>query len=455
MIAQNGATSDRYRYNILVDRLDRLAQVQNIEYRLIVLDFRYTPFASSATHTSMAMHMVREGMTERGGEAHGIGDHYLFCLTEAKNQDALKRALQEVFALTPGRTWGGSGDFLTSLHLKNDVERLKQIVGEVGGWVSAQEQAAQKAKARAEVAAIAIPVNGETRAATLDDFATARFSPVVQLEFIEEQLPKLKFQDLVRSQPIGRYQGGELVEVAAQEFYASIVDLQKRFSTSIDMVAHYLLRHHLVHNLGQLLLNDLHTGALLDGARAAFVQLQVATLKGAAFKGFDEALGELRPRLTLELEMTDVLAHVNECREVIAPLRDKGFGIGLTGVSLPALEEIEIDRLPLSALKLDWQSDTMLSAKARARLDAFQAMGGVVVLGRTIRKDAVAWGEANGISHFQGVVVDEAAGNLLQGQCSVAEARKCSAERCRNVHWAPHRAAGSSCPRPLWTSPKA
>lgn len=444
-------TSERYRYNILVDRIERLSQVQAGDYRMIVLDFRHTPFASSAVHTAMAIHMAREGIAERGGETHAVDEHHLFCLAEGKNQDTLKRALQEMFALTPGRNWEETG-FVSSLHLRNDADRLKEIVKMVGGRISANETEAQKAKMREETAEIAVSLNGATRPAAANAFSTARFSPVVQLEFIEEQLPKMQFGDLLRSQPICRYAQGEIVEVVAQEFYPSIADLQKRFSTSIDMVAHYLLRHHLIHNLGQMLLHDLKCGTLLAAAEGAFVNLQIGTLGSQAFRSFDEAVGDDRRRITLELEVTDVLAHARECGVAAPGLRESGYGLALAGLTLPALEEIEIDRLPLSALKLSWQGDGVLGPKGRRRLDDFAAKGGLIILGRSNRKEAVAWGEQNGISHFQGVVVDAAAGELLHHTCGAADAHRCTPDRCRSLHWAPHRSGATTCPLPLWTS---
>ncbi|MBC7951323.1 MAG: EAL domain-containing protein [Rhodospirillaceae bacterium] len=455
-MAANGTTSDRYRFNILVDRLERLSQVQAGDHRLIVLDFRVTPFSGSAVHKAMAMHMVREGICDHGGEVHALGEHHLFCLAEAKNQDVLKTALQDVFALTPGRTWTGtSGEFVTSLHLRNDAARLKDILNQLNGVMSAQEIEAQKAKMRSETAEIALPGQGASQLPSMDPFSTVRFSPVVQLEFIEEQLPKVRFGDLMRSQPICRFQQGQIVEVVAQEIYASIADLQKRFSTSIDMVAHYLLRHHLTHNLGQLLLRDLEAGTLVNAAGAMFINVQVETLCSAAFRSFDEAMGEFPSRVTFELDMTDVLAHLENCLELLPSLRARGYGIALAGVSLSALNEIELDRLPVTALKLVWQSDLIVGAKAHARLNAFMAAGGLVILGRADRKNAIAWGEELGISHFQGLAVDEAAAKLFFETCSAAETHHCTADRCRNVHWAPRRTAALNCLRPLWTSPPA
>lgn len=450
----SATTSERHRYNILVDRLDRLGQIQAGEYRLIILDFRNTAFSSSTAHTTMAMHMAREGITERGGEVHGIGERMLFCLAESKNQDALKTLLQEVLALTPGRSWGASGGgFVTSLGLKTDAARLKEIMKTTGDMVAAHDAEAQKAKTRAETAEIAVSVNGATRPAGPDPFSTARFSPVVQLEFIEEQLPNLRFGELLRSQPICRFDNGEIVDVVAHEVYSSIADLQKRFSTSIDMVAHYLLRHHLTHNLGQLLLNDLQSGRLIGQAGQVFVNLQIATLSSAAFRGFDEAIGDLRQRVVLEFDVTDLLAHIADFRSLAIPLRERGYGIALAGMSLVALEEVEVERLPLSALKLVWQSDAVLGAKAVKRLEVFKANGGMAVLGRADRKTAMTWGAEQGISHFQGLAVDEAAANLFHHSCAVAEARHCTPERCRSVHWAPGRSAAVNCQRPLWTSP--
>lgn len=451
----NGPTSDRYRYNILIDRLERLSQVQAGDYRLIVLDFRLAPFASSAVHKAMAMHMVREGICDHGGEVHAVGEHYLFCLAEAKNQEVLKTALQDVFALTPGRTWTSpAGEFVASVHLRNDAARLKEILNQVSGLVAAKETEAQKAKMRAETAEIAVPLQGAALPG-IDQFSSARFSPVVQLEFIEEQLPKVRFGDLLRSQPICRFQQGKIVEVVAQEIYASVADLQKRFSTSIDMVAHYLLRHHLTHNLGQLLLRDLEAGTIVNAASSMFINVQVETLCSAAFQSFDSAIGEFPSRVTFELDMTDVLAHLGDCLALLPNLRARGYGVALAGVSFTALNEIELDRLPITALKLVWQGDASLGAKAQSRLDAFLKAGGLVILGRSDRPNAITWGEEHGISYFQGLAVDEAASKLFHETCSAADTHHCTPDRCRSLHWAPRRAAAVNCARPLWTSPPA
>ncbi|MBX9635292.1 MAG: hypothetical protein K2X44_09965, partial [Magnetospirillum sp.] len=414
--------SARYCYNILVDRIERLGLVRGGEYRLAVLDFRHTPFASSTAHTRMAVHMVKEGICEHGGEVHSVGEHHLFCIVEAKVQDVLKNALQALFALTPGRAWGGGqGEFVTSLHLRNDAPRVKEIMALIGDMVAQTEREAEKTKMRAETALIAVPVAGAPVSPVSDPLFTARFSPVVQLEFIETQLPNLRFGELVRSQPVCRFNGGEVDAVVGQELYASLVDLQKRFSTSIDLIAQYLLRHHLTQNLGEMLLTDLKDGKAIGAASQIFINLQLDTLRSAAFSQFDDAVGELRRKVVIDLTVTDILAHMGECMALSHMLRERGYGIGLAGVSLKALEEIELERLPLTAVKLMWQSDGVLSAKARQRLDVLAQRGCLVVLGRSDRPSAIIWGQEFGIRHFQGAAVDDATAKHFHGGCAAAE----------------------------------
>jgi hypothetical protein len=447
MIIQQLPSSDRHRLNVLADRIERLRHVTSGGYRLAVLDFRLTPFAESRTHTRLAMHLMKQEVSDHGGEVHEVNDFFLFCIIDGKQQESFKHSLQTVFKLAPA--WG-DGDFIATFHISRDEDKIKEVMAQMSGMVGKREREVEKAKLREDTARI----NCMTPITADEAFATARFSPVVQLEFIESQLPTLNFRELVRSQAIGRFNGDQLVEVIGQELSASVLDLQKRLSTKIDLDAHYLLRLHLIQTLADRLLDDLRDRRILDSGKGPFfLNLQIANLHGRAFHEFDAAIGEARANIVIDIDLTDVLAHAGLSFDVCAPLIQRGYGVGLSGVTLEALEEIEVDRLPIRYIKLIRHGDAAIGPKGEARLEAMRKRGVTPILSQCDRKNAIGWGRFFHLEYCQGAAVDEIAAKAFHAGCAKACELGCGADRCRLLHWVPYRLGNFRCPRPVWSSP--
>lgn len=447
----------RYRYKVLVDRIERLGQVRGVDYRAILMDFRNTPFAKSIPHTRLAMHLIQDEFALHEGESHRLGDHFLACLCDPKGVEVLKPLLGAVFALAPGQPWGaGEGDdsFVTSMEIRTDKARLIRQIDRVQDSLVKVEQEAERQKMRAETAAIAIPLNGAVAAPSDDPFSTGRFPPTIQLEFIESQLQKVRFLELMRSQPICRFDNGILQEVIGQEIYTSIADVQKRFSTAIDMAGNYQLRHHLAQHLDGMLLGALKDLRLRHHQARVHINMTLSSLKSAPFRDFEASFAEGEQRPALEFNITDLLGNARAFRRMAPTLQERGFALVADGISLDALTGMEVDRLPIAAAKIIWSAERACPEPALRRLEQLRAKNIRVILCRCDRKSALELGKAMGIEYFQGAAIDELASLDFHGGCAAAERLKCTADRCRNLHWALHRMASLPCPRPQWISPK-
>ncbi|MEO5374254.1 MAG: EAL domain-containing protein [Alphaproteobacteria bacterium] len=437
-------TPERYGYRILVDRVDRLRNARD-GYNLVVLDFRQTPFASSLMRTTMAMHLVEHGFRERDGETHRIGDWFLTCITETRTAPLLKELIQTVLALSTEWDHVSNDDpFVTNIEIKKHPRRVEAAIALMDGVLTA----AEKAKAAEEDAERRKAAASRGQAKEISD--PGHFSPVVQLEFIESQLPRLRFAELMRAQPICKVKNGAITAFLGQELYTSIADLQKRFSTSIDIVEHYLLRHHLTQQLDQLLIAQFDDGRLLSDAVAVHINILLSSLRTPAFHRFDAMMTERRRTVTLEINMTDALAHIGDYRSMVPTLRKRGYFVALDGVSTSSLDSVEIERLPADMVKLTWQNDMPMTEQARRRLNTIRERKIRLILCRCDRKAAFGWGDDEGVEFFQGVAVDAMAATALAGACTTAASLDCTVDKCRTMHWAVNQARLSRCPRTMW-----
>ncbi|MFN3077419.1 MAG: EAL domain-containing protein [Alphaproteobacteria bacterium] len=439
----------RHTLRHLTDRLNRLKN-RSDTWTLFLLDFRYTPFAASAIQTEMAIHLLRQGLQERDGECYLIGAHFLACLTDARTAGVLHELISEMMTLTG---WAeaallanrSGGAFITRADVRQQATEIETILTRLGAFVAATEAPAPPTVENK-------PAWGQAKP---EERKASALTPLVQLEFIESQLVKLRFPEVLRAQPICQIKENVITTFIGQEIYTSIGFLQKQFTTEIDMMDFYLLRHHLSQRLDQLLIAEFDDDRLLAPVFAIHVNVMLSTLRSPAFQHLDSLLAGRSRRITLEVNITDALAHIEDYLAMVPVLQKRGYRVALDGLSTASLGVIDVQRLPADMIKLIWQDDMSLVGTAADRLRTLRRRGARILLCRCDHSSAFTWGAANGIAGYQGVAVDTLAANTLHGICQTGPSRKCTTSRCQTVHWAFNQARSARCPRPMWIVPKA
>lgn len=434
-------------FRIFVDRIDRLRRGRD-DRRLVLIDFRQTPFASSGIQTRMAMHLVEAGFREQDGETYRIAEWFLACITEPRNEALLRELMQSVLAMSTEWDETIGEAFLNSIDVVRQPRRIEALLVTTSAAVEEGDAAAAAAENSRKVPAAGIRGQATTR----EIADPTHFSPLVQLDLIESQLAKLRFHEYLRAQPICRITDGAVRAIVGQELFTSIGELQKRFATSIDMAEQYLLRHHLSQRLDQCVIAQFDPGRPLDGTVAVHINVLLSTLRSPSFHNFDAMLGDRRRDVTLEIAISDAVAHVSDYQSMVPTLRERGYSVAIDGLSAQSLATTVVERLPADVVKLIWRGDVAISAASRTRLAALKTNGVRVVLCRCDRKTAFTWGANEGIDYYQGAAVDGMAATILSATCTAVNKQDCSSNKCHSMHWTIHHKGTVRCPTPMWVN---
>lgn len=146
------------------------------------------------------------------------------------------------------------------------------------------------------------------------------------------------------------------------------------------------------------------------GTRGLSLNVNVATLLSPEFSDFEEHLPvRARGNILLELQLADVWSDFGAFLFVQNLAQQHGYRLVLDAVRFRALPFIDAKRLGFDYVKLAWEDALLeLSAEEEAELRrAVEALAPVrVILARCDRAEAVGFGQAAGISLFQGWHID-------------------------------------------------
>lgn len=166
----------------------------------------------------------------------------------------------------------------------------------------------------------------------------------------------------------------------------------------------------LARRLGRLaearMLAEIARPASLAGWRPVGLPVSPATLDGAGFQRFAEALPAGRAaEVTLGLRGAELLADPGWLARAAPALRRRGFRLALDDAPAGLLALLPADRMGFDILRLRWAPG--LPAARPAALDRLiaAAPGGIVLTG-VDRAAAIAWGWECGIRLFQGPLVE-------------------------------------------------
>jgi len=441
-----------------MDRATRLHQ-DSSWHSVILLDFANSPLAKNPDHARIGLYMAEAHIKEHEGEVYALSDEVLGCVVTDKGKDTLNPALRAVYNLRPIEQWAPftKGDsekpFKTTIDLKVSFLAFENTMTAIRARAHKEERlkAAMRLKAKAEEEKNEeLEKDGET-----DEIKYLGFSPAVQLEFIESQLEELKFLTMLRSQPICKLgRGSKLESVFGQEFYTSVAEIQKTFSTQIRMSENYLLLRHLSRSFDCRSLRLLQKGEILEDAGRVHMNLTLDSLETNAFKLVEEGSSEaMRKSICFEINWIDALSDSQRFKEVANRLKSRGYNVLLDGLTIEAFYAVNLERLPVSMVKLNWAARNKGNKEARARVRQLSEAGIEVILSQCDSPSALLWGKTSGIDLFQGLALDGLVSDSFYDSCPDAKKLGCTIARCRGFHWSYHKIRNIACPRRQWTSP--
>ncbi len=237
---------------------------------------------------------------------------------------------------------------------------------------------------------------------------------------------------VVRRQPCIRFTDRNTAEVAFQEFFMSIADLQKALAPDVNILSNRWLFQHLSQVLDLRVLSVLQDAGFRKLPAAFSVNLNMATVNTPAFTNFEASIRG-RAGLVVEFQLVDIFNNLDGFFRARDFLRSHGHRTVLDGMSPITLQFIDAELYDTDFVKVNWSGDM---ADDVVTADLHHALGPVgferIILARCDTESAIAWGLNQGIRHFQGRYLDSMVAAVTMAQCDKAAA--CTLAQCTQRH---------------------
>lgn len=268
--------------------------------------------------------------------------------------------------------------------------------------------------------------------------ADQRAAPVIQpldaknLTRVLERISATDISGAIRRQACVRFNDKQTAEVAFQEFFVSIADLQRALAPDVNLLGNRWLFQHLSQVLDFRVLSALQEAGFRHLPTAFSVNLNMSTVGSPAFEQFENALRG-RAGLVVEFQSIDIFANLDGFFQIRDFLRRHGHKSVLDAMSPIALQFLDAELYDADFVKVYWSADM---ADEVQTADFTNALGPVgfdrVILARCDTESAISWGLNLGIRHFQGRFLDSMVGAVTMAQCSKSDA--CSLVQCTRRH---------------------
>lgn len=271
--------------------------------------------------------------------------------------------------------------------------------------------------------------------------AEARGTPAIQVldarnlnRVVEalEALPVAEIAKVVRRQPCIRFSDKAVAEVAFQEFFMSIAELQKVLAPDVNILSNRWLFQHLSQVLDLKVLAALQNAGLRKLPVAFSLNLNMASVQTETFQRFEAAVRG-QAGLVVEFQLVDIINNLDSFFAARDLLRQHGHKSVLDGMSPITLQFLDAELYNTDYVKVNWSPDMADEVVTADLHDALGPLGfDRIILARCDSEGAIAWGMAQGIQYFQGRFLDSMVAAVTMAKCDKASA--CTMAQCTQRH---------------------
>jgi EAL domain-containing protein (putative c-di-GMP-specific phosphodiesterase class I) len=237
----------------------------------------------------------------------------------------------------------------------------------------------------------------------------SRFFDSSNLASIERIIGEVDVLQAMRKQPICATVPSMAVRRVFDELYINIAHLKELIHTDIDLVSNRWLFRYLTLTLDQQVLLMLRERSDQHTASPISINLNVKTLMSDVFQAFDASLqASAKVSVVLEVQVSDVFEDMYAFVSARDYVQKLGYRLCLDGVTEHSFPMISRDLLAVDLVKLQWNANEASNPENRIIADSVKRCGANrVILTRCDNRQAVEYGQALGISLFQGRYLDE------------------------------------------------
>jgi hypothetical protein len=262
-------------------------------------------------------------------------------------------------------------------------------------------------------------------------------TPIIPLDArsltkVLERISSTDIAGVVRRQACVRINEKMTAEIAFQEFFMSIADLQKVLAPDVNLLSNRWLFQHLSQILDLRVLSVLQDAGLRKIPSAFSVNLNMATVETPVFQQFEASLRG-RAGLVVEFQLLDIVNDLPGFVRVRDRIRARGHKTLLDGMTPITLQFMDAELYDTDLVKVSWSND-MLDDLRTAEVQSALAPVGFdrVILARCDTETSISWGLNQGIRMFQGRFLDSMVAAVTMAQCDKSGA--CTLGQCTQRH---------------------
>jgi hypothetical protein len=267
---------------------------------------------------------------------------------------------------------------------------------------------------------------------------TQRTAPQIQpldartLTSVLERIGATDIAGVVRRQACIRINEKMTAEVAFQEFFMSIADLQKVLAPDVNILSNRWLFQHLSQVLDLRVLSVLQDSGFRKMPEAFSVNLNMTTIETPVFQQFEAAIRG-RAGLVVEFQLLDIFNDLDGFFRARDKLRSRGHKSVLDGMSPVTLQFMDAELFDTDFIKVSWSPDMIDDIKTAEIQHALGPVGfDRVILSRCDTEMSISWGLSQGVRMFQGRFLDSMISAVTMAQCDKSSA--CTLNQCTQRH---------------------
>lgn len=228
---------------------------------------------------------------------------------------------------------------------------------------------------------------------------------------LEKDLVTQDITSLMRRQPVCAVLTDQPVRRVFDEIYINIQQLRSLLRVDADLFSNRWLFRYLTQLLDERIIQMLRQNVVRFLDSPVSLNLNVQTLLSSTFGDFDNLLKpSAKVSIVIELQAADVFADITAFMLARDSVQKLGYRICLDGLSDQSFLQLDRDRLGFDLMKLQWNADYESDINTRGNQKLGQAIrdcgANRVILCRCDNRQAIDYGQALGISLFQGRYLD-------------------------------------------------
>jgi EAL domain-containing protein (putative c-di-GMP-specific phosphodiesterase class I) len=234
----------------------------------------------------------------------------------------------------------------------------------------------------------------------------------MSLANIEKDLTRADLTMVMRRQPICAAIPDMTVRRVFDELYINIAHLRQMMKLDIDLLSNRWLFKYLTELLDERMLHMIRLAPTRYLEHPVSLNLNVRSLMSDFFYEFDASVNpSVKVSVVIEIQISDVFEDMRAFLIARDAVQKMGYRVCLDGLSDISFSQIDREALGFDLVKLQWNAEIaadLQSAGNKRISEAIRRCGpNRVILTRCDNRKAVDYGQAMGVSLFQGRYLDK------------------------------------------------